>query len=183
MRSNAMTLEEKLDRALAYEEIRQLACRYAVSVDARDIDTLSNLYAEGALFGGEPRTRAWIFDRFANSLHQHPLTILNVGTHVIDFEDADHAKGTVYCRCEAERGPEYWLVQQIVYLDRYVRENGAWRFLSREHLLFYGADMLQRPIGLHPAGVPENRDGKGSMPQRWPTYRAYYQNHPDSKHY
>lgn len=181
----AMSLEERVDRALAYQEIRQLACRYAVSVDSRDVDTLAGCFMEGALFGGEPKTREEIKERFASMLHTNPLMILNVGTHLIDFEDADpdHAKGTVYTRCEVEKAEDCWLVQQIVYLDDYVRQEGQWYFRQREHLLFYGCDLLSRPIGLHPAGVPENQDGKGSMPQRWETYRAFFEKYPESKHY
>ena len=47
--SETMTAEEKADRALSYEEIRQLAYRYAISVDSRDIDTLADLAAAEAM--------------------------------------------------------------------------------------------------------------------------------------
>jgi ketosteroid isomerase-like protein len=178
-----MTLEQKVDRALAYEEIRQLAYRYAVAIDSRDLETLASLYADEALFSGKPLSRAEIVQRFSAMLTSSPVTILNVGNHLIDFDDEDHARGTVYARCEGEVGPETWLVQVVVYLDRYVRQGGEWRFLSREHLLFYGADMLTRPIGLPPAGTPENGAGKGSIPQRWPTYQAFYKQFPGAPHY
>jgi hypothetical protein len=177
------SLEDRVDRALAYEEIRQLAYRYSISVDSRDIDTLVGLYVEGALFAGQPFTRDQIRARFSEMLAKNPMMILNVGNHLIDFDDPDHAHGTVYARCEVEAGPQTWLVQQIVYLDQYVRHAGKWYFFKREHLLFYGCDLLTRPIGLHQAAQPENTDGKGSMPQRWPTYRAFYERHPDAAHY
>ncbi len=181
--SETMTAEEKADRALSYEEIRQLAYRYAISVDSRDIDTLADLYVDNARFGDRVLTRPEIHERFSTALVANPWTILNVGNHLIDFDDADRAHGTVYARCEIERGPDTWLVQQIVYLDEYVRQDGTWLFGSREHLLFYGADLHQRPIGLPPAAVPEHTDGKGSMPQRWPTYRAFFDRFPGVRHY
>jgi hypothetical protein len=177
------SLEARVDRALAYEEIRQLAYRYSVSCDSRDIETLVGLWADGAHFGGVPFTKAEIADMFSNMLAAVPLMILNVGNHVIDFDDADHAHGTVYARCEIEWDAHTWAVQQVVYLDQYVRQEGKWYFLTREHLLYYGSDLLQRPIGLPPTGVPENGLGKGSMPQPWPTYRAFFERHPDARHY
>lgn len=179
-----MNIEERMDRSESYEQIRQLAYRYAVSVDSRDMKTLAGLFAEGAVFGGQSMTTEEIEARFGNMLAESPLSILNVGNHLIDLDadDANKAKGTVYCRAEIEDG-ERWLVQQIVYLDTYVRQKGKWLFWERQHLLFYGADLLQRPIGLHPAGKPENQDGKGSMPQIWPTYGEYWKKYPGKNHY
>ena len=42
-------LEQKIDRLLAIEEIRQLPCRYALAVDARDIDTLVSLFSKNVI--------------------------------------------------------------------------------------------------------------------------------------
>lgn len=179
-----MDMEQKIDRALGYEEIRQLAYRYAVSADARDMKSLARLFAKGAVVGGKSLSTEEIEKRFAGLLANNPLSILNVGNHLIDFDedDPDRARGVVYCRAEIEDG-ERWLVQQIVYRDTYVRQDQKWLFWEREHLLFYGADLLERPIGLKPAGKPEAYDGKGSMPQIWPTYGEFWKQFPDAKHY
>jgi hypothetical protein len=100
----------------------------------------------------------------------------------MDQTDPDRADGTVYCRCEAE-WKETWLIQQIVYLDKYIRQNGKWLFLRRKHLLYYGAELGKSPIGLPPSDKAELTDGKGSMPQHWPSYQKFWERFPDSKHY
>jgi hypothetical protein len=62
---------------------------------------------------------------------------------------------------------------------------GSWSTCSEDGfwLVNYGADLLQRPIGLHPAGEPENMGGKGSMRQRWETYHALYERFRGARHY
>ena len=174
----------RLEAIADYVEIQQLAYRYAVSVDSRDIATLASLFAETEQPDGARVTRGQIAQRFGALIGRSPLTILNVGNHVIDLDpqNADRATGTVYCRAEIQDG-ERWLVQQIVYHDSYVREDGAWLFAARTHLLFYGSDLLTRPIGLAAASQPEVWDGKGSMPQFWPSYREFYREHPELEHY
>ena len=42
--------------------------------------------------------------------------------HAIDFTDADHATGKVYCRAEHEYGVK-WIVQAICYFDAYERRD------------------------------------------------------------
>ena len=83
---------------------------------------------------------------------------------MIDVVDADHATGIVSCRGEIELG-EQWVVQAIQYHDTYERRDGDWRFVRRRHLLFYGADLLQRPIGLPLAHWPASATGKGELPE------------------
>jgi ketosteroid isomerase-like protein len=171
-----MNTEETLERLLAYEEIRQLVYRYAVAVDARDIDTIAELFVEDVQAAPDKVGRDALKEAYEGLLDPEGVSILNVGNHVIDFDDADHARGIVYCRAELETGDQ-WIVQAITYRDRYERHGGRWYFRGRQHLLFYGADMLQRPIGLPPAEKPEYGTGKGSMPEIWPTFRAYRQRH------
>ena len=58
---------------------------------------------------------------------------------------------------------ERWIVQSIQYHDGYERREGTWLFVRRRHLLFYGADMLERPIGLPPAPWPASATRKGEL--------------------
>jgi ketosteroid isomerase-like protein len=172
-----MDMLASVDRLLSYEAIRQLAYRYAIAVDARDIESLTHMFVDDVKVGpdatGRDAMRAFFEDALARN---DGMTILNVGNHVIEFDDPDRGRGVVYCRAEMQADPE-WIVQAIVYHDRYERRSGTWYFRSRQHLLFYGADMLQRPIGLPPAEQPEIGTGKGSMPEFWPTYRQFQARH------
>jgi hypothetical protein len=110
---------------------------------------------------------------FADQLAPLGVTILSVSNHVIDVEDAVHATGIVSCRGEIEVD-DRWIVQAIQYHDTYRHDDGAWRFVRRKHLLYYGVDLLERPIGLAPARWPASHTGKGELPERWPTWGAFY---------
>ena len=76
-----------LARLLAYEEIRQLAARYAVATDARDLDALVSLFVDDVRVGRELRGRDALKAFFDKSLRDVGVTILNVGTHLIEFDD------------------------------------------------------------------------------------------------
>src|SRR3954452_6712499 len=122
-------LEAKVDRLLAYEQIRQLVYRYAVAVDARDLDTIVALFVDDVRMAPGVAGRDALRASYDEMLAANELSILNVGNVLIDFDDDDHARGVVYCRAEmpSPAGDE-WIVQAIVYHDRYERRDGAWLF-------------------------------------------------------
>jgi len=150
-----------VDELLAYEQIRQLAARYALAIDTRDIETLASLFI------GDVRAS------FEQSLRGVGITILNIGTHVIDLVDDDHATGFVYCKGEIQDG-DRWIHQAILYRDTYERRDGRWRFARRVHELFYGAEVGANPLRLPPANWPEHHDGMGTVPQSFPTWPAFW---------
>lgn len=174
----------RLEWAADVVEIRQLACRYAISADSKDPEAMADLFVSPTKLGEFTLDRDELVARFTNSFKGSPMTILNVGTHLVEAEpgDPDRASGTVYCRCEAEWQGK-WLIQQIVYLDEYARADGTWRFSARHHLLFYGAELGRNPMELPGSDAMELTDGKGSMPQRWPSYRRFFEQFPGLKHY
>jgi len=174
----------RLEWAADVVEIQQLACRYAISADSKNPEAMADLFVSPTRLGDVTLGREELVERFTNSFKASPMTILNVGTHLVECDPGDpgRARGTVYCRCEAEwQGT--WLIQQIVYLDEYARANGKWLFASRHHLLFYGAELGQNPMELAPSDGMELTTGKGSMPQRWPSYRRFFEQFPDLKHF
>ncbi len=116
---------------IACEEIRQLASRYAVHLDARDLDALVQLF-DPQIRGGRDALR----ESFATQLRSLGRSILSTSNHVIDVLDADTATGIVSCRGEIEPldAPGTWVVQQIQYHDKYVRRDGRWYFVGRRHL-------------------------------------------------
>lgn len=162
-----------VERLLAYAEIGQLAARYAVATDARDLDALVALFVDDVQVGRDRVGRAALKEFFTRSLRDVGVTILNVGTHVIEFDDADHARGVVYCRGEIQVG-DRWVVQAIQYRDTYERRDGHWYFVRRKHLLWYGRDVGTSPLGLPPANWPEHHSGWGELPEAWPTWSAFW---------
>lgn len=179
-----MEASKRLEWAADVVEIQQLAYRYAICADSKDPETMASLFVDPVELGDYTLSREDLVERFTNSFRGSPICILNVGNHLVDMVpgDPDRATGTVYCRCEAEWNGK-WLIQQIVYVDEYLRQEGKWLFSKRRHLLFYGAELGQNPMDLPPADKMELTDGKGSMPQIWPSYQKFWEQFPDDKHF
>jgi hypothetical protein len=169
-----MTDVEKL---LAYQEIRQLASRYAVYVDARDLDALVRLFVPNVRVGRESFGRDALKADFDVSLRAVGITFLNTGNHVIDLIDADHATGIVYCRGEIQDGgieSDRWIIHAIQYHDSYERVDGEWLFVRRKHFLVYGTELGTSPLGLPPARWPASQTGLGTHPHDLPTWKAFW---------
>jgi hypothetical protein len=162
-----MTVVERVDRLEAYRQIRELAARYGRDLDARAMDDLLELYV--------PEIRDRLRDVLVPALRRVQITILHVGTHVIDFVDEDNATGSVYCHAEVQNAEHMWISQAIHYGDRYTRRDGLWYFArARRHELFYGAEHGLRPNGLPLADWPENDTGTGTVPMRWESWQAFW---------
>jgi hypothetical protein len=163
----------EIDRLLAYESIRQLVARYAVAVDSRDINALVELFVDDVQVGALGIGRSALWRSFETSLRGIGVSILNVGTHVIDFVSEHEASGIVYCKGEIQDG-ERWIHQAIVYDDRYRRVADRWYFVRRKHRLFYGAEVGSNPLGLPPANWPEHHDGWGTLPAQWSSWQRFW---------
>jgi len=162
-----------LARLEASEAIRQLVARYAVAIDRRDLDALVALFVPDVRVGRQATGRPALRDSFDASLRAIGVSVLHVGTHVIDLLDGDHATGTVYCKGEIQDG-DRWIHQAIVYDDEYRRVDGTWCFVRRRHRLFYGAEVGVNPLGLPPADWPAHHDGRGTLPGEWDTWGRFW---------
>lgn len=166
-----------LERLLAYQEIRQLASRYALHLDARDLDALVGLFVPDVRVGRETQGREALKADFDQSLRSVGITFLNTGNHVIDLVDDDHATGVVYCRAEIQDGgleSDRWIIQAIQYHDRYERRDGAWLFVRRRHFLVYGTELGTSPLDLPPAEWPKSQTGLGTHPHVLPSWKAFW---------
>jgi len=163
-----------LERVVARDEIRQLACRYALAIDSRDIETLVRLFVPDVRVGSDRRGREALRETFEASLSAIGVSILFVGNHVIDFSDADHATGVVYCRGQIQDG-EKWIEQAIQYRDVYERRDGEWLFVRRVHVLWYGVETAERPLDQEPANWPQHHVGRGTLPADMPTWGAFWE--------
>ncbi len=164
---------EALDRLLAYEEIRGLVARYALATDSRDLDALVGLFVDDVQVGRDRFGRDALRESFDAQLRAIGTSILDVGTHVIDLVDDDHATGHVYCKAEIQDG-DRWIHQAILYRDTYARRVGHWYFVRRRHDLFYGAEVGVNPLTLPPANWPEHHDGIGTAPELFPTWHEFW---------
>lgn len=170
---------EPIDRLVAYEEIRQLAHRYAVYLDSRDIDSLVDLYVPDVRISSKLSGRDALRGLLDSALRDVGITFLHVGNHVIDLDaGGTTANGIVYTRAEIQDGgpdSERFIVHAIQYHDTYVLHDGRWLFgANRKHLLVYGAELGENPLGLEPANWPQNQTGLGTMPHELDTWKRFW---------
>ena len=166
-----------LERLLAISDIQQLAVRYAVYLDARELDKLVALYLPDVRVTRELSGHAALRADFDRSLRAVGATFLHVGNHVIDFADDAHATGIVYCRAEIQDGgPESsrFIIHAIQYHDSYERRDGRWLFARRKHLLVYGAELGVNPLTLAPAEWPKRQTGRGSVPWSLESWQRFW---------
>lgn len=162
-----------LERLVARDEIRELAYRYALAIDSRDIETLVGLFVDDVQVGRDTVGRDALRENFEAQLREVGITILFVGNHLIDLQDESHATGTVYCKNETQLG-DRWIQQAIQYRDTYEKRGGRWLFVRRRHLLWYGSEVGQNPLRLEPANWPKSQVGRGTLPESWETWQSFW---------
>lgn len=171
------SLLARLERLESLDEIRQLAARYALSLDMRDLDAHVNLFAEDIQVGKERQGRAelkrWLDDTLRR---QFTGTAHHIGNHIIEFEDPDHARGVVYSKNEHETGPE-WVIMQMMYYDNYERIAGRWYFRRRLPLYWYATDLNKPPLGDRKMRWPGREPYEGGWHSIWPSWQEFW-NHP-----
>lgn len=169
----SVELVARVDRIESTLAIQQLPIRYALAVDGRDIDAWLALFVEdvdcGALGKGRDKLRSFIEPALKTFYRSQHL----ICGHQIDFIDADHAKGAVYCRAEHEDG-DRWIVMAICYFDTYARRDGHWYFVRRKDRHWYASDALARPTG--PAFTQwQGRDVPDeTLPREFPQWKHFW---------
>ena len=180
--SDISILQKRLARLEAKDEIRELAARYGVVIDDRDLDGIASLFTRNGAFrsrdgvlnalGREAgmeqfRGRFSVLGPTNHFVHDHIITV--------DEADAGKAAGLVTSHAEIWRSGVA-MIAAIRYEDIYQIEEGRWRF--RERLLSFLYDMP----------VAEYRDGFGDRlrqraygdrrpadyPETLPSWKLYY---------
>lgn len=165
----------RIDRLESTAAIQQLPMRYALAVDGRDVDGWVDLFVDDVDCGRHGRGRDALRGVIAGALASFYRSVHQICGHRIEFDDADHAHGTVYCRAEHEDGGR-WIVMAIAYFDTYARRDGAWYFVRRRERHWYAADWEERPAApftgwaAHPT-PPE-------LPQAFEHWRPFWADRP-----
>jgi ketosteroid isomerase-like protein len=165
---------DALAELLARDEIRQLAHRYAVALDARDLDALVGLFVPDVRVGKDASGRDALRADFERQLRAIGVSILFVGNHVIDFDGDDDAHGVVYCKAEIQED-DAWNHQAIRYHDSYAKRDGHWYFVRRKHLLWYGEHQPKSPLDQPAAEWPKSSTGRGSVPESLETWQRFWE--------
>ena len=162
------------DSVASVIEIQQLAFRYSLAVDSRDLDLLASLFVPDVLIGRDARGRDELKRWYGDALRSVGATIHMVANHTIDL-DGDGATGVVYCREEVEHPASgEWRVGMLQYWDTYRRVEGRWLFERRRVRRWYSVDALARPQ--RDSGV--TRDGPGAkevaLPEAFPSWAPFW---------
>jgi ketosteroid isomerase-like protein len=173
---------DALDELLARDRIRQLAERYALAVDAKDLDSLAGLFAEDVDNGRFGAGREGVKTYFDTSLRNFHCSMHLVANHVIDFDDDTHAHGIVYCRAQHHVAePEHWFDQAIAYWDTYERADGGWFFRRRRVRSWYRQQIGHPGHGTERVVEPPPATGamRGArMPEAFPTFESFWARSP-----
>jgi hypothetical protein len=163
----------RLDRLEAVEQIRQLACRYALALDMRDFDALANLFVDDVGVPGGQRGRPALKHWYAETMRSVPGSFHGVCGHVIDVESASTGRGVVYSRNDLDLG-EHWMLELMLYLDQYERRGDRWLFARRTPLYWVHTDPGVAPLGdsklRRPGGAGASR---GAYHDAFPTFAAF----------
>ena len=166
-----------METLIARDNIRQLAQRYAIALDRREIDSLVKLFVQDVQVGRTDMGREALKAQLTSSLRQLGVSILHVTNHAIDFSGEHNASGVVYCMAETQQGDD-WVRQAICYEDEYRKEEGDWLFVRRKHRLWYAQAMTDNPMELDTAANESGlAEGRGSIPQRWNSWQAFFSSH------
>lgn len=175
---------DALDRLVARDAIRDLATRYALAVDGKDLGTLAELFApdvDNGRYGVGPDGVMAFYDQSLRNFH---CSVHLVANHVIDLNEADpdHATGVVYCTASHHLvEPDRWFDEALAYWDTYERFGGEWRFRRRRLRSWYrdhrddpehGDARLEAAVGT--SGPTRG----GRMPEEFATFEPFWARPP-----
>lgn len=170
------TLDERLDRMESLAAIQQLAQRYGLALDSRNMDDMVALFVPDVRVGRGETGREALKEWFTRTMSQYGASVHFVGNHVVDFDDADHAHGIVYCHDELERTEtERWEQGKLQYWDTYVRVDGEWCFERRQFHRWYIVDALERPA--RGAGNEDTASvlTTSALPEAFPSWSKFWE--------
>jgi hypothetical protein len=179
------TLLARIDRLESLDAIRQLAAKYALSLDMRDLDAHVNLFVPDIRVSrdqvGRAHLKRWLDDtlrlQFTGTAH-------HIGNHIIEFDDADHAHGVVYSKNEHETpcadGRTEWVIMQMLYWDNYERRDGLWYFCRRLPCYWYATDINRPPVGANKMRWPDRESYEGAYHELWPSWTTFWSSPPAS---
>ena len=175
-------LLKRIDRLESLDEIRQLAAKYSLSLDMRDLDAHVNLFAADIRVTrdlvGRAHLKRWLDDtlrlQFTGTSH-------HIGNHIIEFTDPDHAHGVVYSKNEHEtpsKDGDEWVIMQMIYWDNYERIEGRWYFRRRLPCYWYATDLNKPPIGDNKMRWPDRDWYSGAYHELFPSWQKFWENPP-----
>ena len=177
--SAAATLEERLARVEDRLALRELASRYNIAIDNRDLDTVGALFTEQAFFGSADGAMGATGPKAIVEQFKLRFSVLGASNHfthdqLINFESPQRATGLVASHAEVWRN-EQAMITALRYADVYEKQNGVWRFAERKLSFMYYLSLADYPQML--GRRDRNRAGPTPKDADWPegvsTYVEY----------
>jgi hypothetical protein len=168
-------MSDSVERAAAIVAIQQLAIRYAVGVDQRDLDLVAAQYVPDVVCGHWGTGRDALRAMYLENDSSMDVTIHRVTNHMVDFVDDSHATGIVYLDADHRQHDGTWARLTGAYHDTYLFDANEERWLieSRQLLFWFrDADAL-------PPATRRDRDYRvfnkwPTLPDAWPTWATYW---------
>lgn len=173
------SFSRRIDRLESLDEIRQLAAKYSLALDMRDLDAMVNLFPADVRVGRDKVGRGWFKKWMDETLRdQFTGTSHHIGNHIIEFQDPDNAMGVVYSKNEHETptadGGAEWVIMQMIYWDNYQRIDGRWLFRRRLPCYWYATDLNKPPVGAQKMRWPDRETYDGAYHDLFPTWREFW---------
>lgn len=171
-------LELRVRRLEDRAELADLVAKYNIFVDDHDLEALSDLYADDAVFDGHALGRSEgrhaVMDYFRARYDDYGPSYHYNHTQIIAFESDDNATGLVTAHVElAYRGIA--MRGAYRYNDEYVRQRGRWCFRQRKVNFYYimpMEDLARRFEDPHRRRWPGTTPMPAELPESLPTYQA-----------
>lgn len=178
-------LLKRIERLEALDEIRQLAAKYSLSLDMRDLDAHVNLFAEDIQVTRELKGRAHLKRWLDDTLRlQFTGTSHHIGNHIIEFLDEHHACGVLYSKNEHETAhgegtATSWIIMQMLYWDNYEKIEGRWYFRRRLPCYWYATDLNEPPVGEAKMRWPDREPYEGAYHELFPSWKEFWASAPN----
>ena len=173
---------DSLEELVAREKIRQLAQRYALCVDGKDLDGIAALFVEDVSNGRYGPGRRGVKNFYDHVLRNFHCSMHLVANHVIDFDDDEHANGVVYCRAHHHATePEHWFDEALAYWDTYERVGDDWLFRRRQVKSWYRQHFGHPTLGSErvvPQPAPSGPMRGQQMPSAFPHFEEFWSRAP-----
>lgn len=169
-------LAARIDRLESLDQIRQLPAKYTLAIDMRDFDAMVNLFIDDVGVPGKQRGRAALKRWYVDTMRIVPGSFHGINGHIIDFETPDLGSGIVYSRNDLDLG-DHWMLELMIYLDRYERRDGVWFFQRRTPLYWVHTDPNDPPLGdqkLHRPG--SDVWARGGYHDAFPSWAEFWDN-------
>jgi len=162
--------------AAAIVHIQQLAIRYAVKVDQRDIAAVAALYTPDIDCGHWGRGRDAVIKMYGENDSTMAVSIHQVTNHLVDLVDADHATGVVYLLAEHQQHDGSWARLAGAYHDNYECRNGQW-LIAKRRLLFWYRDSDTLPSTVKRDTTYRVFAKWPTLPEAWPSWTQFWSEH------